>query len=374
MALYQKVNGTWVQANKVYLKVNGIYRLVSDVYAKDPASHTWKSSYHHDYEPPNPPELDLQVVEDFTIIKNVKTLTTRYFRVGTRLPGSSNDPDARLIRVLTTYAGAAPNSYNGATFHSTPDKNYSREPWSEWRYNSYGAHADTSVTNWKQYPVNAAAGTKIKGDSDYWFTAWSLDNEGNWSVPTPVKYHTEKDSVKTDNVVIKEARFQPNNSGSWTNTGFQTGNLIQNNNPLSVGLWLYGNQFTDSIGKQGTPTIRSASIRIVRTDDDPLGAAAANLYLFWTANGTPGDLTVGQGIGKTDIKKLGAPLAKGQAAWYDLPASFYADLNQNIKSIGLDYKDPVFAAVQPADRSTVQAVATDLRCGEVHVVWEEALG
>lgn len=370
MTLYQKINGAWVPATHVYLKVNGVYRQVSDVYVKQGG--TWNSAFHFDWEPPNPPEIDLQIVEDWTVIKNQKVLTTRYIRVGARLPGGSNDPDARLIRVLSTYAGAAPTSYLGGTWTSTPDKSWPSEPWSEWRYNSYGPHDDTSVLHYKQWPVNAGAGTTIKGDTDYFFTGWSLDNEGNWSVPTAAKIHSAKDSVNMANIVIKEARFQPNSSGSWTSAGLQSGNLVQQNSPRSVGMWFYGSQFTDSIGAQGAPTIRSASILISRLDDDD-GQAAANLYLFWTDNPSIGAMPPpGSGIGKTEIHKIGT-LAKGQSAWFDLPASYYGDLNKNIKSLGLDYKNPNFAAASPADFSTIEATATNLRCGEVHVVWEEAL-
>src|SRR5262245_43403978 len=122
MALYQKINGVWEQADRVYIKVGGTYRMVTDAYVK--VGGTWRPSYHFDWTPPNPPEMDLQVVEDFTVIKNVKTLTTRYIKVGVRLPGASNDPDARLTRVLTKYAGAAPTSHEGATFTTTPDKTW----------------------------------------------------------------------------------------------------------------------------------------------------------------------------------------------------------------------------------------------------------
>jgi hypothetical protein len=372
MALYQKINGAWQPVTRVYLKKNGIYRMVSDVYVKDHLSHTWKSSYHYDVIPPNPPEIDLAIVEDWVVIKNQKQLSTRYINVGVRLPGGSNDPDARLTRVLTTYAGAAPTSHEGATFTPTPDKQFSGEPWSEWRYNTYGPHKDTSVIAWKQWPVNAGAGTKIKGDTVYYFTGWSLDNENNWSVSTPASIKTAKDSIHMDTIVIKEARFQPNSSGSWNSSGFQTGNLIQANSPRSVGLFMYGNQFKDSIGKQGTPTIRAASILLTRLENDT-GPANANLYLFWSAiASTSGLPAAGGSLGKTDITKIGT-LAKGQSKWFDLPTKFNADLDKLIGSIGLDYKDPVFAAAQTGDFSTIQAVATNLRCGEVHAVWEEAL-
>jgi hypothetical protein len=83
---------------------------------------------------------------------------------------------------------------------------------------------------------------------------------------------------------------------------------------------------------------------------------------------------VGSGTGytKNEITKLGT-LAKGETDWFALPASYYNNLNTSIKGMGLDWKDPIKADAFPADYSSVPATATNLRCGEVHIVWEEEL-
>jgi hypothetical protein len=177
--------------------------------------------------------------------------------------------------------------------------------------------------------------------------------------------------VDVPNVVTKEAKIQPNSSGRWISTGFQSGNLVQQKSPRSIGLWLYGNQLTDTIGQQGTVTIKSAQIYIKRSDDT--GTANANVYLFWTANGTVSGLPApGGSLGKTEITKLGV-LAKGQGKWFDLPSSFNADLNKNIKGMGLDWKDPVKADAFPQDYSSMVSLASNQHSGELHIVWEEAL-
>jgi hypothetical protein len=138
-----------------------------------------------------------------------------------------------------------------------------------------------------------------------------------------------------------------------------------------VGLWLYGNQITDSIGKSGTVTIKSAQIYIRRENDN--GSANANVYLFWTAIGTVSGLPApGGSLGKTEITKLGQ-LAKGQGNWFNLPAAFSNNLNSNIKGMGLDWKDPIKADAFPADYSSMSALSTNLHSGELHLVWEEAL-
>jgi hypothetical protein len=373
MAIYQHDGTSWVMCTRPYVMRSGVWVAGSEAYVK--RSGAWVRAYEYDVTPPNPPEITLSIAEDFDTVRGVKTLKTRYIRVGVRLPGASNDPDARLARVLTDYGGKAPTTQFGGTYTSATDASYPTEAWSNWEYNDYGVHKDTSVYAYKQWPRNASAGTIIKGDQTYHFGGWSLDANGNWSTVNQASIHVPKSSVDVPNVVTKEARFQPNSSGSWRSTGFQTGKLIQQKSPRSVGMWFYGNQFTDSIGAQTTGsekiTVKSAQI-LIRRDDDT-GSASANVYLFWNGYGTVSSLpAAGSAITKHEITKLGT-LAKGQAKWFDLPTAFKDNLNTQLKGMGLDWKDPVKADAFPADYSSVPATATSLRCGEVHVVWEEEL-
>lgn len=375
MAVYQLVNGEWVEAERIYVKRNGVFSSVTDGYVK--RSGVWAQAFDYDVIPPNPPELTLSVYEDFDIIRNVKTLISRWIRVGIRLPGSANDPEAKLVRVLTTYAGAMPTTPLGGTYWTTPDSDYPSEAWSDWKYNSYGPHKDTSAYVYKQWAngVNPKPGNKITPDKDYHFAAWSQDRAGNWSVRVDQKIHIAKASVDMANIVVKETKIQPNQSGSWRSTGFQSGNLVQQNSPRSVGLWFYGNQFVDSVGAQTTSgetiTVRSAQIYIKREDDS--GEANAEIYLFWNGYSGPGSLPApGSGITKNEITKLGT-LAKGQGDWFTLPASFRNNLNAGIKCMGLDYKAPDRATAFPEDYSNVTGVAANLRVGEVHLTWEEQL-
>src|SRR4051812_12998035 len=341
MALYQNINGVWTLAQRPFVRRNGAWVGCEEAWVK--RSGTWVRAFGFDTTPPNPPVIDLQIVEDFDTIKGVKTLQSRWIKVGVSLAGASNDPDARLTRVLTTYNGKAPTNHESATYTSGPDNTYPNEPWSEWRYNEFGGHNDTSVPIYKQWPRNPTTGTKIKGDDTYYFTGWALDNSGNWSVATSAQIHVPKDSVDVANVVTKEARFQANGGGSWRTAGYQSGDLIQQKSPRSQGLWFYGNQITDAMGTQGAITVKSAQIRIARRNDT--GAANANVYLFWTAYHNVADLPAAAapgGITKNEITKLGQ-LAKGQAKWFDLPTAYFNNLNSGIKGLGLDWKDPIKA-------------------------------
>ena len=371
MPLYQKVDGVWTKCTRPYLKRNEVWTGVSKAYVK--RSGAWVKAYEYDVIPPKPPEITVSIVEDW----NGAKLHARWLRVGARLPGSANDKDARLIRVLTNYEGKAPTTQFGGQYTSKPDSTYPGEPWSEWRYNSYGPHKDTSEYAYKQWPRNAASGI-IAGDKTYYFTGWSLDDNDNWSVATEASIKVPKASVNAPNVVIKEARFQPNESGSWTLGGiWKSGVLEQQWAPHSTGMWFFGNQFVDSIGAQTTGSehikVKDAQIWVSREDDN--GQANANIYLFWhdypaVANlPAPGPVDA---ITRHEITKLGT-LAKGQANWFTLPASYYDNLNKSIKGLGLDGKDPNKAAAFPEDYSVVTSTAVNLRCGEVHITWQETL-
>lgn len=369
MSLHLKVDGAWVTCERPYVKQNDVWVGAHEAWVK--RSGAWVMAYEYDVTPPNAPEISLNVVEDFDSQDGSKKLKSRWIRVGVRLPGGANDEDARLVRVLTDYAGEAPTTQFGGTYTAASDKTWENEPWSEWRYNSYGPHKDSSEYAYKQWPRNPDPGTIINGDKTYHFTGWALDANGNWSIATAAKIHIPKASVNVPNVIIKEARFQPNTSGSWRSTGFAAGDLIQQKSPRSQGLWFYGTQFTDSMGAHGAITVRDASIRISRADDG--GQANANVYLFWTEYGSVGALpAVGANLNKHEVTKLGE-LAKGQTKWFTLPRAFKDELNKNLKGMGLDWKDPAKADAFPEDYSTVVSTAVDLRCGEAHVVWEEEL-
>lgn len=369
MSLHLKVDGVWVTAERPYVLRNGVWTAGQSAYVK--RSGVWVQAYDYDVTPPNPPEITLNLHED----RNGSKLVSRWLRVGVRLPGGANDPDARLTRILTTYEGKPPTTQFGGTFTSAVDASYAGEPWSEWRYNEFGPHKDTSVYIYKQWPRNAKAGTIIAGDKTYHFGGWSLDRDGNWSTVNQASFKVPKASVDAPNIIIKEARFQPNSSGSWTSDGFVSGDLVQQASPHSTGLWFYGHQFTDSIGAQtaGDEHIKvtNSQIYVIRGDDD--GQANANVYLFWTTYDQVSALPAkGQAITRNEITKLGT-LAKGQAKWFDLPDKYNDNLNKSIKGLGLDGKDPSKATSYPEDYSTVTSTATNLRCGEVHIVWQETL-
>lgn len=373
-------NGVWQLVQRPYVRRNDVWVAASQAWIKQAG--IWKQAYDYDVTPPNPPEITLTVIEDFDKVNGANVLKTRYIKVGTRLPGASNDPDARLTRVLTNYAGKPPSTQFGGTYTATADKDWTGEPWSEWRYNAYGNHNDTSAYTYKQWPPNVGAGYTIPGDRDYFFGGWSLDNSGNWSTVNQASIHIPKDSVGTANVVVKEARFQPNSSGSWrASAGWASGDLIQQGSPRSFGVWFHGHQFTDSIGAQGAPTIRSAQIYIRREGAaEDLGSATADLYLYWHTY--PGIANLPNpavsGLVVNEVTKLtttagGGRLAKGEGRWFTLPAAFSDNLNTQVKGMGLYWKDPVKASAFPTDYSKIVSTSAALRCGEVHVVWEEKL-
>lgn len=377
MSLHKKTDdGTWVKATRPYVKRGGVWTGCMEAWVK--VAGKWEKAFDFDTTPPDPPEITVNIVEDFNTVDGKKKLHSRWLRIGVRTPNVQNDEDIKLVRVLTTYGGKAPTTQFGGWYTSESDRDYPGEPWSEWRYNEHGPHNDTSKLDYKQWPRNSTHGDICEGNKDYFFSGWTLDDSGNWSAVTPVKIHVPKDTVDVPNVIVKEARFQANSSGSWRGDGFHSGNLIQRNNPRSRGLWFYGNQINDSVGQQTSGdekvTVRSAQIFVSRMGPaNDNGSANANIYLFWTPYGTVASLPGPNGsLTMHEPTKIGE-LAKGQAKWFKIPESFYGDLNKNINGMGLDWKAPNKAGAAPNDYSAVVNVAQNQRCGELHVVWEEEL-
>jgi hypothetical protein len=369
VTLHQKVDGAWVQASRAYVLRNGVWTSVSEAWVK--SAGVWKKAFTYDATPPLPPEITLSISEDRSGAK----LLSRWIRVGVRIPGAANDPNVQKVRILTNYEGKAPTTVDGGTTTKQPDSTYPDEWWSEWRYNQWGVHKDTSAYVYKQWPRNASGRYIIPGDKTYFFTGWTMDQDGNWGTPTAASIKVPKSAVDAPNIVIKEATLRPTQSGSWTSAGFQSGNLIQQRNPTSTGLWFYGTQFVDSIGAQTSSSehikVKDAQIWVSREDDD--GQANANIYLFWTDYGSVAALpAAGIGIVRHEPTKIGT-LAKGQADWFTLPAAYYDNLNKSIKGLGLDGIDPVKAAAFPEDYSSVKSQAAELRCGQVHITWQETL-
>jgi hypothetical protein len=373
--LYQHNGTSWVLCKNPYVKRSGVWVRSDEAYVK--RSGIWVQSFDYDDVPPDPPELTLNIVDDVATVNGKSTLQYRYITVGVRAAAAQDVPDLKLIRVLTTYNGAAPTTPLGGTYISEPDQTWPAEPWSDWKYNQWGPHKDTSVMAYKEWPRNASTSSNpIASDKDYFFTAWAQDDHGLWSAATALKVHTPKATTEAANIIVKEATFSPNASGTWRADGFHWGQLMQQyNKPYATGLWFYGNQITDSVGRQTSTgeyvTVRQAQIYIQRMNDN--GQANANVYLYWTTYGTVPSLpSAGSALVKNETTKLGT-LAKGQGKWFTLPASFTNNLNRNIVGMGLDLKDPVKAAGFPEDFSVVEATANVARCGELHLVWEEEL-
>ena len=371
MTLYVRQNGIYQQVDRPFVRKNGVYIGCQQAFVR--TGGVYQEVWRYDMTPPDPPEITTQLIENRN---SNNVLTGRYIKVGVRLPTTSNDPELRLVRVLTNYPASsetAPTTQFGGTFTNTPDSTYPTEPWSEWRYNDYGGHGDSSKIYTKQWTPNATNTTDIVNDKTYWFVGWALDAAGNWSAPTKVNLHVPKASVDTPNIIVKEARFQANAAGSWVSGaghGFVSGKPTQHGgSPTSRGLWFYGNQMNESIGKQGTPTIRSAQIYFKRENDS--GTANANVYLGWTTYNTVGSLpAAGSGnLTLNEVTKVGT-LAKGQGGWFDLPKSFYGNLNNGADGMGLAYAAPGSPA-GAQDYSVMQKLGDNIRCGEIHVTWEE---
>ena len=356
MALYQMIDGEYVEiTRRPYVKRNGVYVPVREAWVRQAG--VYNRAFEFDQTPSSPPELSLQWID------------TRYLKVGVTLPGGA-DSDLKRIRVLVSRK-EMPSTQFGAGFIYEEDDNWQREPWSDWYYND--SNPDTRATDhgasnewdYKQYPVNPTANTNLPGGQYYYVAAWSEDKNGNWSTGTFQKIWKPKEGNTAAKVINKEANFQANSAGSagLNGAGYTDGDLIVRETPRSNGFWFHGNQFTSSIGDQGAPTVKSAKIRVTRKNDG--GQPLANVRLFWHGKATTAEMPLLDG-NQQETALLGT-IAKGETKWFDIPESHYGNFNTDIKGFGLVY------GIQASDYLEVAGLATDIRCGEVNVVWEEAL-
>ena len=362
MTIHFKIGGTWTQVNRVYIKDANIWKPSNSVWIK--SGGTWQEAFHYDVTPPAPPILTLELIET-TYTEDKVDKDGRHIKVSVREPGGQNS-QLKRIRVLTTYNGGMPTTQYGGTYISQPADAYPNEPWSDYHFNGFGqssATKDTTVDRSKSYPRNSTSSTNLAAGT-YYFAAWSEDLYGNWSTGVFSSINVPKKGGS--DVLVKEARFQATSTGSYTNAGFVSGDLVQQNSPRSQGLYLYGNQIHNQIGSQGTPTIKSAQIFLDRRNDS--GSGNANVYLFWHAYASASD--IGSSLTRNEITDLGQ-IAKGETKWFDIPSTYYDNLVSGLYGFGLAFKDPAKASASASDYSVMKKIGDAPRSGEVHVVWTE---
>lgn len=364
-AHYIKVDGVWVQAKRPYVKRNSVWFPVKETYVKQAGA--WVSEWKYDVTPPPPPELTLEITEKSYLFGAVKS---RFITVGSRIPGTSNNPEVKLIRVLAS-ASAPPTSPLGGGYLSAKDSTYPSESWSDWHYNkptannTLGDHGETNGYDYKEYPVNPPMGSSLPGGKWYYFAAWSQDFDNNWSAGVQSKIWMPKAGVESKDRVVKEANFQAVTAGSVNSTGsgFVSGDLIARDSPRSNGIWFHGLQINNSVGAQGNPTIQSAKIRITRKND--AGQPSATVRLYWHDKAGTDKLPIPL-ADMNDATVVGT-LNKGETKWFDIPSDWWPKFNTQIKGFGIKY------GTGATDFIDVSSVASDIRCGEVNLVWEEAL-
>jgi len=374
MTAFIKVDGAWVPADRLHYHVNGGWAPVQKGYVR--RSGVWTKFYELDITPPPSPQIDLTIIE--TKYGQNNQNKGRHIRVVVSLPGPDQAATTKLIRVLTTYQGKQPTTQFGGTYTAQPDANHPDEPWSDWTYKPDGVH-NTTQGQYKTWPRSATDSSKLTDGERYYFSGWTLDRAGNWSAPTHTSIVAPKDGGGS-NILHKETRFQPNWAGTMTSSGsFTIGQMTQQGNPLRRGVIGYGNKVENEIGSQGPATIKTAQIKLARTNDN--GSASANIYIAYHAHlnyGSP-DPDGHPWNTWSEARKLGT-LSKGESKWFDIPSNFHDNLVKyvsgsigNFRGFVLLEKDPSHAAAQADDFSVLKSQAELSTQGELHVTWTEEL-
>lgn len=345
---YIKVGGVWKAATRPYVKRSGVWTPVKQTYVKQAGA--WTLEWTYDVTPPDPPVLALDIIDN------------RYILVSCRLPGASNDPTLRRIRVLAL-PDTSPTTQFGAGALNGNDSSYPFENWSDWYYNiAPNGHGDSSLNTHKEYPLNPTAGTNLPGGKYYYFAAWAEDFEHNWSIGTFSRIWMPKEGVNAANVIVKEANFQANTAGSITGTTgvwAGEGQLVVRDSPRSNGIFFFHSKITDTVGQNGTPSISSAKIRLSRTNDT--GQAVANVRMGWHNAISTGDFNPS---GIQEVTTLGT-IQKGETKWFNLPTTWFDNYNNGIRGF------IVQSGPGAADFLVLNDLETDLRNGEINLVWNE---
>ena len=361
MALYQYDSDVddWVLCQRPYVKYNNVWTACKTAYIK--INGQWVRSWTYDATPPDAPMLDLILHEVSSMVQGKQQVTSRWIRVGARMPKSAHDPDVSMIRVLTDFNDHAPTTPLGATNTTLPDENYPTEAWSDWTYGPAAEHHDTSNTIYKQWPRNAKEGTVLKGDKRYHFGAWAVDAYGNWSSGTVHYVDIPKGGVDEPTVHRKEAYIDVNSTGSWKKKQFEGGHLYQSN--TSAGLFFYGYQFAQLLNPNSRVT--SAQIALYRIDGT--GSAAANVSMFWHGYKDSGALPP-----KNNVINMNQPqfkvgrIAKGEVKWFDIPQQFIGEMKSGqARGIGL------YNGQGGVDDYSIVHGDGGAGSGRVHLVWED---
>lgn len=359
MAVYKKQGGVWTPAARVYVRDADIHKPSDEVWVKDAG--VWKLAHQFDVTPPAQPDLTLTLVET--------DQNGRYIRVGVSLGGA--DPGLRRIRVLTTYNGKAPTTQYGGNYTSSPEDTSPLEPWSEFYFNGFGdVFRDPTTLQTKTWPRNATAGSNI-ATGTHFFAAWAEDNFGNWSSGAfnsiVVPRRAPAGGIAGTGTNAKEHRFNVTNTGVFSAGQFSYGRPTQAKAPVRRGLFFYGGEIADRIGRSGRASIKKAQIRLERRNDG--GAARANVYMAHHNFGQPENFAANPSWG--EVKRLGM-INKGESKWFDIPVSWYNALEKDgLKGFILLQKDPDRNEAQANDFSIMNSKNDSIRTGELHVVWTE---
>lgn len=391
--IYQKIAGTWTLAQRPYVKLAGTWLPVNEAYRK--VAGTWTKFWEFDLTPSSPPSVRLDFVGRNTSYGELYH-DAAFVNVFVKLPGGTHDIDLKMIRILTTYGGTAPTTQFGGTYTREVANNWPQEQWSDFYYNSwtkdgffpdgiitgdailptYSASRSSTTEYVKAWPRNATTTTVLPAGR-YYFTGWSLDQDGNWSEAAPAFIDISAVGPHAD-IVTWDQYFFAGETGTYTtgvgeggsNGTWTAGALTQSNTGPLHGYALYGNQIIDAVkilqfNSESKVTVNSAQVQIRRTNDT--GSASANIWMGAHGN------TSGGGVESTSVKTAGefstgvvncGTIAKGESKWVNIPAAWIKD--SGFRGLKFWHKDPG-ASVVAADYSLDTGINEAPKAMQIHL-------
>lgn len=342
MPIYIKDSGSYQTPDDVYVKDAGVWKIGQQTFLKDAG--IWKLAQDTIATPPPAPILS---------VHNEGNL---YFQVGVALPGFTHRTDIRLIRVLVSQHDTPfPPSPVGSTgYFGWPYTNVANgvEGWSDWYYNDLlpsgngGFYPTGRVTNsfsLKNFSSTLPykTGSHLGTNSVYRFIAWAQNTAGQWGPPTTFAYKTGSNTPTSDHSQFYRLSAPALSFGTMSDTDSSytegRGTVSAAPNKMAVanyGTWL--NAFVNS-----GLTLKSAYILLFRAPDDPLGPSSSKAYAQWHNGASDGPGVYIPPGARTEAEWLlnqasaANAMARGQAVYKDVPASWLNNLDTGIKGIVL---------------------------------------
>lgn len=302
-------SGVWVKSGVLFKSsTQGWVKAVTG-HIKNGDDTTWDLVYDQDVTPPPAPSFGSRY-----------TYTdTKKFRQYIQMP-STSDVVRGCFKVSKTGYPTRPGEVtSGDTFTYADDSD--GQPF--WLFDK------SPGSNVQRNFQSASYSTK------YYLAAWAQDDSGNWSAPVTTSFTFPAAPAPTKKLVTKTAYITTNNSASYANFGWRSGDILyQAGSYGDKGFWFYGTKIASAL--KNAESIDKIQIYVYRRNTSHGVSGDAQVHigrhgLTSKPSGSPGSNPI---TGEYTIGKL----KRGEGQWFTLPSSWYKYFKSgSYRGLGVEY-------------------------------------